>query len=327
MILFALPKDLVRDSIISFMCLKDIVHLDTATTEEPLQVLLKGFCSGCFTTTPINWVCEAECFEYLLKRNIYLDRLVLGNSVQTPHIEQYEVLTHVKVLNLLNWNGSCERLVTLLKYCTVLQDLSIGEITATVPVAHAITARSPTLRTLYLKAIGGIDAAFVQTLSLPTLRTLVVEFLIGADPTFFQRLGFISSNLQKLTIYVQLPTQFSFEGLEKLEEVDLSANRTIPDGVVISLAEHCLRLRALNVWSCGELTDRSIIAVANGCPLLERLEFYMCKRVSNQAIRALAAHSVHLRYIHWEPCSRVTQDEMCNLLKVSAQRGLNLVVE
>jgi hypothetical protein len=86
-------------------------------------------------------------------------------------------------------------------------------------------------------------------------------------------------------------------------------------------------MRALNVWSCGELTDRSIIAVANGCPLLERLEFYMCKRISNQAIRALAARSVHLRYIHWEPCSRVTQDEMCNLVKVSAQRGLNLVVE
>jgi hypothetical protein len=124
--------------------------------------------------------------------------------------------------------------------CTVLLDLSIGEITATVPVAHAITARSPTLRTLYLQAIGGIDAAFVQT-SLPTLRTLVVEFLIDADPTFFQRLLFISSNLQKLTIYVQLPTQFSFEGLEILEEVDLSANRTIPDGVVVSLAEHCPR--------------------------------------------------------------------------------------
>jgi hypothetical protein len=83
--LFALPKDLVGHSIISFMCLKDIVHLDTATTEEPLQVLLKSFCSGCFTTTPISCVCEAECFEYLLKRNIYLDRLVLYWEIQWRH--------------------------------------------------------------------------------------------------------------------------------------------------------------------------------------------------------------------------------------------------
>lgn len=87
----------------------------------------------------------------------------------------------------------------------------------------------------------------------------------------------------------------------------------------LTLANHCPKLKKLNVCFCFLMTDNSIVALANNCPDLQELYLSWCYNLTDKSAIAIANCCPNLKILHMSNCYLCTNASIMALTQGCSQ--------
>jgi len=109
----------------------------------------------------------------------------------------------------------------------------------------------------------------------------------------------------------------------ELREINLSRTR-ITDASIISISSHSKYLELLDVSHNGaQITDGSIIAIAEGCKQIRILRVSWCQLVTDVSIIEVANKSLMLEQLYVRDCFLVT-DASLDVLREERERPVQI---
>uniref|UniRef100_A0A183BJ57 F-box domain-containing protein n=1 Tax=Globodera pallida TaxID=36090 RepID=A0A183BJ57_GLOPA len=146
-------------------------------------------------------------------------------------------------------------------------------------------------------------------------------------------------DLENCTLITDIALKFIGEGCKRLEELNLSWCEQISDIGIAYVAKSCPNLhtlfckglenlssqcfgqlvmpelRALNLFSCPNVTDETVADVARNCHQLEFLSLSNCKEITDQAIVSISHGCPKLRDLELAGCANLTDSGFVQLAK------------
>uniref|UniRef100_A0A914HZX8 F-box domain-containing protein n=1 Tax=Globodera rostochiensis TaxID=31243 RepID=A0A914HZX8_GLORO len=146
-------------------------------------------------------------------------------------------------------------------------------------------------------------------------------------------------DLENCTLITDIALKFIGEGCKRLEEINLSWCEQISDIGIAYVAKSCPNLhtlfckgldnlssqcfgqlvmpelRALNLFSCPNVTDETVADVARNCHQLEFLSLSNCKEITDQAIVSISHGCPKLRDLELAGCANLTDSGFVQLAK------------
>ncbi|XP_041963161.1 F-box/LRR-repeat protein 4 isoform X1 [Alosa sapidissima] len=186
-------------------------------------------------------------------------------------------------------------LVHLQPRCVLLQRLNMswtgnrGALTSN-GFCSFLKACGQSLVSLELSCCHFLTEASMEVISqtCPGLQELNLASCDRLQPQAFSHVAKLNS-LRRLVLYRTKIEQTALLSIltfcTELQHLNLGSCVRIQDYDVVAsmLSVRCRRLRSLDLWRCGSLTERGLAELAAGCPLLEELDLGWCSTLQSSS--------------------------------------------
>jgi hypothetical protein len=320
-LIFALPRDLFRNLVVSWIRTADVGRLDSATcTRVDRELYLSFICSPGvmipnFKRFEKPYLRGEEMIQldrymnWVVKRKIAVVDLHVTSSVVLNKKDSTFYLQsngqHVQNVYFKSPDGSFEDVLATTKdvlvNCPNILSAEIGEYDepeVSVLVTQ-IAAYCPQLRELGGSGELGDVALVALGAGCPHLAALTSGY--NEDATDAGLIA-VARHGKLLRLSFQSGGNFTDEGLRAvaansplLQSIDLFEQGQLTDDSLIALGQHCHLLRDVHILS-SSITSVGLMAIAAGCPLLEVLCFDVIKYSSLEtSVEAIARGCPQLR--------------------------------
>lgn len=330
--MFFLPPEVVGASVLPFLSVRDLQHLDTALTNKTLRCHLNSFFKCYYYECEKNGEVNLREIQWLYWRGISIASITLKrNTASATALSLAFIASNIPKLKRCNvWcNGTVDdSILQLVQGCPDLEEVRLLNGSYTDNAITALSQHCPLLRTLYLHSNSITDVS-IQALChhCPNLRFVSLYWCLQLTDASLLALGETYSHLQSIDItgcYFSNDALISFaecchdlrsialsceditgNGLAALwtanpniREVRIIDSDTLADSDIILLSHKCSKLQELCIKWCRRITDDAVVAVAEHCPELKSIDVSYCCQLSNDALIALSTHSRKLESIN-----------------------------
>lgn len=223
----------------------------------------------------------------------------------------------------LNGGLADDLVSTLQSHCPHLTALTLSKTYITLPALLTLLVGPVAVRAVTFED-GGLSPDFRNT-SLPdeSLRSTLSELHLKQFSMSAEELRAIlrfCPGLTKLTVADGAFDGSAFTNIgtlcPQLQWLDLCyIADAVDDSALLSLSEHCARLRLLGVTYSTQVTDAGVCAVARGCPMLESVYLPIQANITDASLLALAEHCPLLRTLRVDANDHITDNAVAAVLR------------
>jgi hypothetical protein len=296
-----LPHDMLRQELLPYLTVDDIVKLDNACMNHKYRPQLLEKMSGVILIGDQDRYIEASLFKWLGMRRIYLINMNIlfedddGNGddlhnlvdMENNYVDQFRYTQHV-VMNCPMRDDMAKFIISHCP-CLISIDISVGKDIYMFPSSH------PQVTDLTLQSIA-VHCTGLQSLSLSCCMEIRDTGLIVISEH--------CPDLKSLKVnHCDRITDDSFTSISThctgLQSVNLMGYH-ITDAIIISIASHCTGLQSLILEWCTQITDASIISLSTHCTGLQSLNLDWCSKITDASIVSISDHCSGLESLNLE---------------------------
>lgn len=324
-----IPDDVIRQQLLLYLSVYDIVQLDNACMNYKYRPQLLDKINGVILKGDKDRSIKTLLFKWLGIRRIYLINIDIGcrvlqqeylSMIQENYIDQF------KYINNINLRGSITdtMAIFIISRCPNLQSINCIELSNNTNIS-VIAEYCPGLQSLFFNRCYSIDDNGLIAISkyCPRLTSLNVEGCNRLTDASIISLSTHCLGLQSINIFgCTKITDASIISISRhchtLQSLLACSCFRLTDASLISLSTHCIGLKVLDVWGCTNLTDASIISISTNCLLLQELVIEFCHLLSDQSLIAIASNCNVLQSLHTSNCFGI-HTSLCHSFKSSTE--------
>jgi len=311
-----LPDEVIRQQLLLYLSVYDIVHLDNACINKKYRPQILDKISGVILKGDKDKSMKTLLFKWLGIRRIYLFNIDIGcrvlqqdylSMIQDNYIDQFKYIENI------NLRGSITdtMAIFIISRCPYLQSIYCIELSNNTNIS-VIAEYCPGLQSLLFNRSHNIDDNGLIAISkhCSRLTSLNVEGCKKLTDASIMSLSTHCMGLQSINIFgCSKITDASIISISKhcptLQSLLACSCFLLTDASLISISTHCVGLKVLDVWGCINLTDASIISISTNCLLLQELVIEFCEQLSDKSLIAIVSNCNVLQSLHTSNCSGI----------------------
>ena len=308
-----LPDDMIRQEILQYLTVDDIVQLDNACMNHNYRSQLMEKISGVILRGEKNQSKKASLFKWLGMRRIYWIKMhfdfkdgnSFASSIENDYVDQFRYTKHIIMRGAIKDDMG----IFIISHCPCLLSIEFSRMhkyfspspQITDHTLQSIAEHCTGLQSLSLNSCWEITHAGLTTISehcanLESLNLFDCDQITDDSiiSISIHCIGLQSLNLRKchkITYASIISIYTNFTGLQSLNLADC---RQIADASIISLSTHCTELKSLDLNGCPQITDASIISLCTHCTGLQSLNLADCHQVTDASIISISENCAKL---------------------------------